>query len=64
MVKISLYSNNGMYMREWKSNWYDWIWDYTGIQFYISDKLGKNEESKVIVKGGIVIIEELIEEKN
>jgi len=61
MVKIVLYSQDGNRIREWRAHWYDWIWDYTGIQFAIPDTLGKDGETKVIIKGGIVIIEELNE---
>ena len=69
MVKIVLYSQDGKYMREWRAHWYDWMWDYTGIQFTISvfDKNKRpilDKETKVIVKGGIVIIEELNEKES
>ena len=62
MVKILLYSQDGNIVREWKAHWYDWIWDYTGIQFTITDPLAG--ETKIIVKGGIVIIEELSEKES
>ena len=62
MVKIVLYSQGGNRIREWRAHWYDWIWDYTGIQFAITDPLAG--ETKIIVKGGIVIIEELNEKEN
>jgi hypothetical protein len=60
MVKVKLYSQDGNIIREWKAHWHDWIWNYTGIQFAISD--GKDGETKIIIKGGIVIIEDLNEE--
>lgn len=64
MYKISLYSEDGLWMREWKANWFQWIGDYRGFEFGVSKKKedeseDEDEEKKIRIKGGIVIIEDM-----
>lgn len=70
MVKVKLYSNDGKYMKEWEAYWYEWVADYRGIQLGAVKKDAKThqyseaDEKKIIIKGGIVIIEELNEKES
>ena len=60
MYKITLYTNDGKWMEEWKVNSYDPVWNYNAIKFYIDgDGEVEDEERIVIVRGGILIVEEL-----
>lgn len=51
MYKITLYSDNGIWMKEWKAVSYDWSMDFRGIKMFFDD------DSEVLVMGGIIVVE-------